>query len=100
MRRYPFLNLTFVQAQPVTGIAATVQVLNNRPVIVINGQPQYLLMYALTDVPGSRWSWEELPGYNMQQFYKNGFKLIQVDLFFDHVWMEDGSIKLDPVQLN
>ncbi len=93
------LNFIFVQAQPVTGIAARVQVLNNRPVIMINGQPQYPLMYALTDVPGGRWSWEELPRYNMQQFYKNGFKLIQVDLFFDHVWMEDGSITLDTAQM-
>ena len=66
---------------------------------MINGKPQYPLMYALTDVPGGRWSWEELPKYNMQQFYKNGFKLIQVDLFFDHVWMEDGSINLDTAQM-
>jgi hypothetical protein len=90
----------FANAQyPAVPIAASVQVVNNRPVIVINGQLQYPLMYALTDVPGGRWSWEELPKYNMQQFYKNGFKLIQVDLFFDHVWMQDGSINIDTAQM-
>ena len=90
----------FVQAQvPVAPVNASVQVINNRSVIVINGKPQYPLLYALTDVPGGRWSWEELPKYNLQQFYKNGFKLIQVDLFFDHVWMEDGSINIDTAQL-
>lgn len=90
----------FVQAQvPVVSVNASVQVVNNRAIIVINGKPQYPLLYALTDVPGGRWSWEELPKYNMQQFYKNGFKLIQVDLFFDHVWMQDGSINLDTAQL-
>ncbi len=92
--------LFFVYAQnPAEPVHATVQVLNNRPVIMINGKPQYPLLYALTDVPGGRWSWEELPKYNMQQFYKNGFKLIQVDLFFDNVWMEDGSINLDTAQM-
>lgn len=90
----------FVCAQlPAAPISASVQIIKNRPVIVINGQPQYPLLYALTDVPGGRWSWEELPKYNMQQFYKSGFKLIQVDLFFDHVWMEDGSINLDTAQM-
>ncbi len=90
----------FVYAQyPAAPISASVQLMNNRPVIMINGKPQYPLMYALTDVPGGRWSWEELPKYNMQQFYKNGFKLIQVDLFFDHVWMQDGSINIDTAQM-
>ena len=77
----------------------SVKIYNGRPVIMINEQPQYPLMYALTDVPGGRWSWEELPKYNMQQFYKSGFKLIQVDLFFDHVWMQDGTIKMDTAQM-
>ena len=89
-----------LKAQSATApISAFIKVYNGRPVIMLNGRPQYPLMYALTDVPGGRWSWEELPNYNMQQFYKNGFKLIQVDLFFDHVWMEDGSINIDTAQM-
>jgi hypothetical protein len=49
-------------------------------------------------VPGGRWSWEEVPRYNLKSFCELNIKLIQVDLFFDHVWKEDGSILLDTVQ--
>lgn len=72
---------------------------NGRPVIFINNQPQYPLIYALTDVPGGRWTWEELPRYNLQNFYNHGFRLFQVDIAFDFVWKEDNSIQLDTVQL-
>jgi hypothetical protein len=47
---------------------------------------------------GGRWSWEELPKYNLHNFYVHGFRLFQVDLFLDHVWMQDGSINLDTAQ--
>ena len=66
-------------------IAGSVKIYNGRPVIMINDQPQYPLIYSLTDVPGGRWSWEELPNYNIQNFYKNGFRLFQLDIFFDHL---------------
>ena len=66
---------------------------------MINDHPQYPLIYALTDVPGGRWSWEELPNYNIQNFYKNGFRLFQLDIFFDHIWKEDNSVNLDTLQM-
>ena len=80
-------------------IAGSVKMYNGRPVIMINDHPQYPLMYSLTDVPGGRWSWEELPNYNIQNFYKNGFRLFQLDIFFDHLWKEDNSISLDTLQM-
>lgn len=72
---------------------------NGRLAISINNQPFYPLIYALTDVPGGRWSWEELPRYNCKNFYDHGFRLFQLDIFFDHIWKEDGSINLDTLQM-
>ena len=79
-------------------LAASVEMYNGRPVIVLNNSPQYPLIYSLTDVPGGRWSWEELPKYNLLNFYTHGFRLFQVDLFFDHVWKANGNIDMDTAQ--
>jgi len=75
-------------------IDGRVAVVNGKPSFVINGKAFNPMIYSLTDVPGGRWSWEELPSYNLQSFCKAGFELIQVDLFLDHAWKEDGSIDL------
>ena len=79
-------------------LAASVEMYNGRPVIMLNNSPQYPLIYSLTDVPGGRWSWEELPKYNLLNFYTHGFRLFQVDLFFDHVWKANGNIDMDTAQ--
>lgn len=79
-------------------IAAKVEMYKGKPAIFINNLPEYPMIYSLTDVPGGRWSWEELPRYNLQNFCTQGIRLIQVDLAFDHVWKEDGSIDTDTAQ--
>ena len=79
-------------------IEARVGPFNNRPTIFINNTPEYPMFYSLTDVPGGRWTWEEVPRYNLKSFCELGVKLIQVDLAFDHVWKEDGTIVLDTAQ--
>jgi hypothetical protein len=84
------------QAQP--PISASVQMHNGRPMMMLNGRPQNPMIYALTDVPGGRWSWEELPRHTLNTFCQAGFNLVQVDLFFDHIWRQDGNIYLDTVQ--
>lgn len=76
-------------------MSAEVKPYNGRPMIFLNGQQTYPVLYALTDVPGGRWSWEELPRYNLQSFCEQGIRLVQVDLAFDHVWKGDGRIDLD-----
>jgi hypothetical protein len=80
-------------------VSGAVKMYNGRPVIMIDNQPHYPLLYSLTDVPGGRWSWEELPNYNIQNFYKSGFRLFQLDIFLDHLWREDNSIHLDTLQM-
>ena len=65
-----------------------------RPTIHINGQPTAPSFYALTHATGARWSWEEVPQRNIQQFYNIGFRLFQVDLYLEDVWLKDVE-KLD-----
>lgn len=43
---------------PLTG---EVKMHNGNPTIHINGDPQIPYIYALPDIPGGRWSWEEVP---------------------------------------
>ena len=81
-----------------SAISAKVEMYNNRPTIFINSQPEYPMIYSLTDVPGGRWTWEEVPRYNMKSFCDLGIKLIQVDIAFDHVWSPSGDIVMDTVQ--
>jgi hypothetical protein len=75
-----------------------VQMHNGRPTIFVNERPVLPMIYALTDVPGGRWTWEEVPRYNLKSFCNLGVNLIQVDLAFDHVWKEDGTLVLDTAQ--
>mgnify|MGYP002379240130 CR=1 FL=1 len=77
-----------------TPLGASVRMLQGRPTIHLDDQPVAPVLYALTDVPGGRWSWEELPAHNLRQFARQGVRLFQVDLFFDHCWREDGTMDL------
>jgi hypothetical protein len=77
-----------------------IKVHNNRPVIFINNEPVTPLIYALPDPPTARWAWNELPQHNIRQFCNiAGIKLFQVDIFLDHLWFPDGSLKLDTALL-
>lgn len=79
-------------------LSSRVELLNGRPTIMINGTPETPLIYALTDVPGGRWSWEELAQHNIRQFARQGIRLFQVDLFLDHVWQEGAAIDITPAR--
>ena len=71
-------------------VSASVAVRNGRPVLLVNGRPAYPLFYALTDVPGGRWSWEELPRRGIESFCAQGVRLVMLDLQPDHYWRETG----------
>lgn len=86
--------LLSVQSAVPAPLSASVRMLQGRPTIHLNDQPVAPVLYALTDVPGGRWSWEELPAHNLRQFARHGVRLFQVDLFFDHCWREDGTVDL------
>ncbi len=57
-------------------LSSRVELLNGRPTIMINSTPETPLIYALTDVPGGRWSWEELPQHNIRSFAEEGIRLV------------------------
>jgi hypothetical protein len=67
---------------------------HGRPTIFINDQPQYPMVYSLTDVPGGRWSWEEVPQHNIHNFCRSGITLYQVDIPIDSIWYEDGRVDI------
>jgi len=76
-------------------LSARVEVRNGRPQLLVNDQPEYPMFYALTDVPGGRFSWEDVPAHNVGQFARVvGVRLFQFDLAMEHVWLEDGTIDL------
>lgn len=75
-------------------LRATLQWYQNRPTIFLNGIPQAPLLYALTDVPGGRRSWDELPQHNLRQFYQDGIRLFQVDVALEQLWAEGKPLDL------
>ncbi|GAB4019909.1 hypothetical protein [Spirosoma koreense] len=79
-----WLSGSFLQAQPPK--SAEVKPLNGRPTLFVNGTPQAPAFYALTHAYGGRWSWEEVPARNINNFCQIGFRLFQVDLWLEDIW--------------
>lgn len=77
--------------EPRTG---AVTMLNGRPIFLINDEPVYPMIHALTDVPSGRWSWEELPQHNIRNFCNQGVRLFQLDVFLEHVFPSEETIDL------
>lgn len=85
---------TWLPAQSPSPLSSSLSMHHGRPTIFINHQPVYPMVYALTDVPGGRWSWEELPQHNISEFAKNGTRLYQIYVFFEQMWKADGSLDI------
>jgi hypothetical protein len=64
-----------------TPVRASVENRAGRPTLVINERAEAPLLYALTDCPGARWTWEELPTRNIELFAKSGCRLFQADIW-------------------
>ncbi|MEX0326177.1 MAG: beta-galactosidase [Puniceicoccaceae bacterium] len=72
---------------PKTGPRSSrVEMINGRPMIIVNDQPVYPMIHSLTDVPSGRWSWEELPQHNIRNFGQAGIRLFQLDIALEHIW--------------
>lgn len=89
------LSYCFACSQSNPGLRAKVVEYQGRPTIFLNDQPVSPIFYALTDVPGGRRSWDELPQHNLAQFCNDGIRLFQVDVFLEQLWMEDGTLQLN-----
>ena len=66
-----------------------------RPVLLVDGDPLYPMMYALTE--GGRFTWEDVPQRNLRHFAELGFRLFQIDVWFRDIWAEDGSLDMNVV---
>jgi hypothetical protein len=66
-------------------VSARVAVLDGSPRLLINEVPVAPLLYALTDCPGARWTWEEVPTRNIAVFAEAGVRLFQADVWFEQV---------------
>ncbi|MGE0885271.1 MAG: hypothetical protein AB7P14_17130 [Blastocatellales bacterium] len=68
---------------------------NGRPTLFINDQPQFPMLFALTEAPGGRWTWEERPAWNIRQFAERGVRLFEFDVWMEHMWKPDGTLDID-----
>jgi len=73
---------------------AEVKPYNGRTALFINGEPVVPMIYALTDRPSGKWSFETAPGFNIGQFAKAGVKLFQMDIWFYEMLDEDGNLDI------
>jgi len=71
---------------------------NNRPCIHLNGEPVNPYMYAITDTPGARWSWEELQQRQFKQFGECGVKLFQLQIWLEDIWEKGKPLNIELVQ--
>jgi len=83
---------------PKKPLTAKVDMHLNRPTIFIDDTPQTSVIYALTDMPGGRWTWEELPQHNLEVFCNHGVKMYQLDISFEQMWKEDGTLDISIAQ--
>ncbi|MEI6107508.1 MAG: hypothetical protein WCR49_10900 [Opitutae bacterium] len=73
-------------ATPKTG---EVRLQAGRTTLFVDDQPVVPDFYALTHAYGARWSWEEVPQRNLKNFADLGFRLFQLDLYFEDIWRKD-----------
>jgi hypothetical protein len=52
------------------------------------------MQYSLTDCPGGRYTWDELPHIGIQDFSRQGIRLFQVSLFLEQLFSEDGHLDI------
>lgn len=69
-----------------------------KPTLFVNDDPVYPMFYSLTDCPGGRWSFEEMPQTSLRHFAQQGVRLFQVDLFFEQMFSEDGRFDVAVAQ--
>jgi hypothetical protein len=71
---------------------AEVKPYQGKPALFVNGEPVSPNFYALTHAYGARWSWEEVPQRNLKNFCNIGFRLFQLDLYFEDIWYQDSDL--------
>lgn len=75
-------------------LSARIESRDGRPSLLINNVPCAPLIYGLSDCPGARLSWEEVPQRNIAMFYERGVKLFQVDVWLNEMLTKEGSLNI------
>lgn len=75
-------------------LSSTVRIHRGRPTLFLNDAPVLPYVYALTDCPGGRLSYEEYPAHSMRKFADSGVRLFQLDIWLEDLWAEDGSFDI------
>jgi len=84
-------------AQTGKGITGKVAMHSGRATLFVNDKPVYPMIYSLTDTPGGRWTWEEIPRENIENFTQAGISLLQVDIWLEYIWTADGRMDMELV---
>jgi hypothetical protein len=80
------------------GMTGKVALHNGRATLFVNDQPVYPMIYALTDTPGGRWTWEEICRENIENFTQAHVSLVQVDIWLEYIWKPEGPLDMDLVR--
>jgi hypothetical protein len=83
---------------PSVPLEARVQSSNHRPQLMISGKPTLPMFYSLTDSPGGRWTWEEVPKWNLQKFTEIGVKQFCVSMWLEWIWTAPDHFDLELVR--
>ncbi|MEJ6730823.1 MAG: hypothetical protein QNK90_01930 [Opitutaceae bacterium] len=75
-------------------LSSRVELRDDRPTLLLNESPVAPLIYALSDCPGARWSWEEVPTRNISEFGKRGVRLFQVDIWLNQMLDDSGDLDI------
>jgi hypothetical protein len=79
-------------------LSATIKQLGEKPTIHLNGEPVLPFIYALTDSPGGRWTWEEVPRRNIGNFAAQGVRLFSVSVWLQDLWKPDQPLDVSLAQ--
>lgn len=70
---------------------AQVRQYNGKPTLFVDDHAVAPDFYSLTHAYGARWSWEEVPQRNLKNFADHGFRLFQLDLYFEDIWYKNAD---------
>lgn len=72
-------------------LSAEVKRINCKPTLLVDGKPEYPMIYALTDLPGGRLTYEEMPQHNIKRMYDAGIRIFYFCLMFDEMWKSEAD---------
>ena len=71
-------------------LVAHVALRNGRFVMMINDEPVFPMMYAMTGAAYR--NWEQVAQRNVELFADAGFRLYEIDVWFRDIWASDGAL--------